>query len=125
MIKVKHLMDGVEDDDGKRFWVEGVGLTRDLREWCRVDQVLAHIGPPADLNEWFEQHPGGYEHYRGQYHQRLSNSPYKPALQKLAQAAVKENFTLLHSGDDADHNAATALHEFLSELGAWSPQQEG
>ena len=30
MIKVKHLMDAVEGDDGQRMWVEAVGLTRFL-----------------------------------------------------------------------------------------------
>lgn len=125
MIKVKHLMEAVEDDDGQRLWVESVGLTKDLRAWCRVNHVLPHLGPSAQLADWFEAHPDGYDYFRGQYHEALAKSPYKVALQNLAKAAQKETFTLLHGGDDAQHNAATALHEFLSELAAWSPQQEG
>jgi len=125
MIKVKHLMDAVEQDDGQRLWVESVGLVRDLREWCKVDHVLSHLGPGAQLTDWYETHPDGYEYFRAQYHEALAKSPYKLALQHLAKAAVAENFTLLHSGDDPSHNTASALHEFLSELGAWSTQQEG
>jgi uncharacterized protein YeaO (DUF488 family) len=125
MIKVKHLMDAVEDDDGQRLWVEAVGLARDLREWCKVDHVLSHLGPTSQINDWFEQHPDGYDYFRARYHETLAKSPYKVALQHLAKAAVGENFTLLHTGDDPSHNAASALHEFLSELGAWSTQQEG
>jgi uncharacterized protein YeaO (DUF488 family) len=33
--------------------------------------------------------------------------------------AQKENITLLHQGDDASHNTATALYEYLSELEAY------
>ncbi len=123
MIKVKHLMDPVEPDDGQRLWVEAVGLTKDLRAWCQVHHVLPHLGPSAQLADWFEQHPDGYDHFRGRYHDALGQSPYKPALQNLAKAAAKENFTLLHTGEDPQHNSATALYEFLSELGAWSTQE--
>ena len=125
MIKVKHLMDAVEGDDGQRMWVESTPLTKDLRAWCQVNHVLSHLGPPAELAEWFEQHPDGYDYFRAQYHEALSKSPYKPALFNLAKASARETYTLLHAGDDANHNAATALHEFLSELGAWSSAQEG
>ena len=125
MIKVKHLMDAVESDDGQRLWVESTGLVRDLREWCRVDHVLSHLGPASQLSNWFEEHPDGYDYFRAQYHEALAKSPYKVALHHLAKAAQAENFTLLHVGDDANHNSAAALHQFLAELGAWSTQQEG
>ena len=57
--------------------------------------------------------------FRGRYHEWLRKSPYRPALQQLACAAVKENITLLHQSDDAEHNSATALYEFLTELEAY------
>lgn len=125
MIKVKHLMDAVEGDDGQRLWVEADGLARDLREWCKVDHVLSHLGPPKRVGEWFDEHPDGYDYYRAQYHDALAKSPYKAALRHLAKASAGETFTLLHAGDDPSRNAAAALHEFLSELAAWSTQQEG
>ena len=125
MIKIKHLLDTVEPDDGQRISVEPINLTRDLREWCKVDHVLCHLGPPKALWEWFEEHPDGYDYFRGKYHQDLSRSTYKQALRNLAKAAAKENLTLIHVGDDSHHNTATALYEYLSELGAWSTQQEG
>ena len=53
---------------------------------------------------------------RGQYHECLSKSHYRPALQRLACAGMRENFTLLHAGDDPEHNCATALREFIVEL---------
>ena len=122
MIKIKHLMEQVESDDGKRIWVEPGGLTRDLVEWCNVDYVMSHLGPPPALWEWFERHPDGYEYFRGKYHQILGDGPYRLALRHLASAAINENFTLLHQGDDPQHNTATALYEFLSDLSAYTPE---
>jgi uncharacterized protein YeaO (DUF488 family) len=124
MIKIKHLLDAVEPDDGQRISVEPVNLTRDLREWCEVDHVLCHLGPPAALRDWFEEHPDGYDYFRAEYHEALSKSDFKPALQQLACAGMRETFTLLHQGDDPGHNAATALHEFLSELEAYCTPEE-
>ena len=119
MIKVKHFLQPVEQDDGQRLWVEPFGLTRDLQEWCKVEHVLPHLGPPRALRDWFEEHPDGYDYFRARYHGALANSKYKPALRQLAQAGLRETFTLLHQSDDAEHNSATALQEFLNELEAW------
>lgn len=123
MIKAKHVLDRIESDDGPRLWIEPTGLTKDLQGWRCVDQVLPHLGPPRDLWEWFGAHPGEYEVFRGQYHEWLANSPYRPALQRLACECLAANFTLLHAGDDAAHNCATALHEFISELEAYCPPE--
>src|SRR4051794_31430892 len=90
MIKVKHFLQPVEDDDGQRIWVEPFGLTRDLREWCDVEHVLPHLGPPRALWDWFEEHPDGYDYFRARYHGFLAQSKYKPALRALAQAGVRE-----------------------------------
>ena len=123
MIKIKHVLDAVEKDDGQRIWVEPIGLTKDLREWCKVAHVLTHLGPPKALWDWFDEHPDGYDYFRARYHECLSNSTYKPALQRLASAQRNETFTLLHQSDNPEHNSASALQEFLSELEAWIPPE--
>ncbi|HYO08796.1 MAG TPA: DUF488 family protein [Tepidisphaeraceae bacterium] len=121
MIKVKHVLDAVEPGDGQRIWVEPVGLCKDLREWCRVDHVLPHLGPTMPVWRVLDEHPDAYDYFRGKYHEQLRASQYRPALQQLARASRDETFTLLHQGDDPEHNSAAALHEFLSELQAWGP----
>jgi uncharacterized protein YeaO (DUF488 family) len=120
MIKIKHVMDAVEKDDGQRLWVEPIGLTKDLVEWCQVHHILTHLGPPKKIWKWFDEHPSGYEYFRGKYHEALQKSTHVPALQALAQAGQKENFTLVHSGDNEAENSATALYEFLTNLQAYS-----
>ena len=124
MIKVKHFLDAVEPDDGQRIWVESVSLTRDLREWCKVTHVLPHLGP-RELADWLEEHPDGYDYFRGRYHECLQHGPYRAVLQQLACASLGHRITLLHQGDDPQHNSATALYEFITELEAYCPPGAG
>ena len=42
----------------------------------------------------------------------------RAALVHYVKAGLNENFTLLHQGDDEEHNTATALYEYLAELSA-------
>ena len=124
MIKVKNLFDAVEEDDGVRLWVEPVGLTKDLQEWCAVEHLMPHLAPDAKLSAWFEEHADGYDYFRGMYHTSLSQSAFLPSLRDLAAAAKDGTITLLHQSDDPAHNTAVALHEFLSELQTFSSPQE-
>jgi uncharacterized protein YeaO (DUF488 family) len=123
MIRIKHLLDPVEHADGQRIWVEPIGLTKDLSQWCAIHHVLTHLGPPMELWNWYEDHGDGYEYFRARYHEHLGKGPYRAALHALARAALNEDFTLVHQGEDLEHNTATALYEFLIELQAYkSPE---
>ena len=121
MIKAKHFLDQIDADDGPRLWVESIGLTKDLQEWQSVDHVLTHLGPPRETWSWFAAHPDGYDEFRDRYHECLSKSPYRSALQRLACESIKTNFTLVHAGDDPAHNSATALREFIVQLEPYCP----
>ena len=120
MIRIKHLLDAAEKDDKERIWVEPIGLTKDLQEWCYVTQVLSNLGPPVELWRWFQDHPEGYDYFRGKYHEHLSRGRRRKVLMHLAAAALQEDFTLIHQGDDPNHNSATALYEYLTELQAYT-----
>ena len=124
MINVKHLMDPAESGDGERLWVEPSGLTKDLQEWCAVDHVLDHVGPPRKLVSWFERHPDDYATFRGRYHDWLDKSDFRPALIRLAAAGSEQDLTLLHAGDDPSENTAAALHEYLAELQLTAADEE-
>ena len=119
MIKVKSLFDKAEEDDGVRLFVEPTGLTLDLVEWCAVHHVLSNIAPPKRMAKSLSQGPDHYGQFRGQYHEWLGGSKFVPALDELARAARDENYTLLHTGDDPEHNVATALAEYLVERQGW------
>lgn len=123
MILVKHLLDEVSLEDGERIWVEPIGLTLDLREWCKIDHMVSHLGPSMELWRWYEDHPEGYDYFRAKYHDTLAASPHRQAMIELVAAARRENFTLIHQSDDTEHNTATAFHEFLCELEAYVPPE--
>ena len=122
MIRIKHFLDGVEPDDGQRVWIEPIGCCKNLAEWCAIDHVLSNIGPPKKLWNWFQNHPDGYDRFRGEYHDFLSHVPYRNALMELACIGKRENFTLVHQGDNPCQNTASALAEFLVELEAYCPR---
>jgi len=124
MIKVKNIFEAVEEDDGVRLWVEPIGLTKDLQEWCQVEHLMPHLAPDPRLTAWFEEHPDGYDYFRGMYHTSLSRSAFLPSLKDLAAAAKDGTITLLHQGDDPAHNTGVALYEFLSEIQAFPSAQE-
>jgi len=83
--------------------------------------VLPHLGPTMKIWHVLDEHPDAYEFFRNEYHQQLRSSPYRVALQSLAVASRKENFTLIHAAEDAEHNAAMALYEYLTDLEAYCP----
>jgi uncharacterized protein YeaO (DUF488 family) len=120
MINVKHVMDAPEPADGCRLWVEPIGLTRDFIEWFEIDAVLTDAVPALGLWEWFEENPQGYEIFRAQYHEMLARGDFRRQLEQLVRDSRFRNYTLLHQGSDAEHNTATALHEFLGEWSSYS-----
>jgi uncharacterized protein YeaO (DUF488 family) len=76
-----------------------------------------------ELWRWFDEHPDGYDYFRGKYHEYLSETSRRKGLNHLAAAGLQENITLLHQGDDPGHNSATALYEYLSELQTYSQSE--
>ncbi|HVT87598.1 MAG TPA: DUF488 family protein [Tepidisphaeraceae bacterium] len=112
-------MDPSVPEDGHRLWVEPIDLTRDLRQWCKVDYFLVSLAPPRELWDWFEQHPDGYEYFRGKYHELLEGKAPKKLAMQLAKVATQNNLTLLHQSSDPERNTAAALYEFISELQAY------
>jgi uncharacterized protein YeaO (DUF488 family) len=124
MINVKHFMDSIEPTDGSRVWVEPIGLTKDLTEWCQINFILCHVAPPQNLCDWLHLHPDGYDYFQAQYHEWLNVSHFKPALQRLACESRRQKITLLHQSSNPQQNSATALYEYLIELEAYCPRDE-
>jgi uncharacterized protein YeaO (DUF488 family) len=113
MIKVKSIFDPVEPDDGVRIWVEPIGLTLDLVQWCDVDYVLPQLGPPLRVWDDLQGHPDHYDYFTAKYHAFLAQEPRRATLARLAALSVSRQVTLLHEGNDPDQNSAMALAGFL------------
>ncbi len=126
MILIKSVFDAADASDGLRLWIGAVPLTRDLTEWCRVDRWLQEGSPPAELAQWFDEHPGGWEYFRAKHHEALDRGDSLPALRRLSRTAMDENITLLHAESNPAQNAAVSLYEYLVELQAYcSDDQSG
>jgi uncharacterized protein YeaO (DUF488 family) len=122
MIKVKHLFDSVDPDDGERIWVGPAALTLDLQEWCTVDHVIPEIAPSAALLYHLERDPDGFEVFQKAYFEELRCSAWQKPLETLAHASKSGNLTLLHTADDVDRNGAVALCQYLKTIAAsWPP----
>jgi uncharacterized protein YeaO (DUF488 family) len=121
MIKVKSVFDPVERDDGLRIWVEPIGLTRDLQQWCDVDYVLPQIGPPLRVWNELRQKPDSYDYFATKYHAFLNQEPRRATLAQLVALSASRDITLLHEGDDPHQNSAVVLFEFLS---AWQERAD-
>lgn len=118
MIQIKNLFDRAEPEDGIRLWIGAVNLTKDLAAWCKVDRWFREGAPSADLAAWFEEHPDGWEYFRGKHHEALARNGFAPVLRHLSRRALDETVTLLHAETDATQNAAVSLYEYLVELQA-------
>ncbi len=124
MIQIKNLFDAPEPTDHVRLWVGPVALTRDLTEWCRVDRWLKEGSPSPELAEWFEEHQGGWEYFRGKHHEQLDRNGADEVLRQLSRRAMKETVTLLHAESDPTENAAVSLYEYLVELQAYCSDEQ-
>jgi len=124
MIRIKNLFEAPEATDNLRLWVGPVGLTRDLATWCRVDGWLREGSPSPELSEWFEEHPGGWQYFRGKHHEQLDRSNAAETLRALSRRAMKETVTLLHAESDPSENSAVSLYEYLVELQAYCSDEQ-
>ena len=119
MIKIKHFLDVIENDDGQRIWIEPIRCVNELAEMCRIDQQLLQLAPPTRLWEWLQEHPAGYDFFRARYHEYLKSGPHHELLMQLTRQSLAQPITLLHQCDDAQQNTAMALYEYLTELEAY------
>jgi uncharacterized protein YeaO (DUF488 family) len=124
MIRLKHLFDSIEKEDGERIWIEGIGLTRDLVEWCQITHVMTTLGPSTELAGWFEEHPSCFDFFEAQYLKELQVKQYRTAMRQLATASINTTFTLVHHGDNPNENSAVVLRQFLSELSERVPPRD-
>jgi uncharacterized protein YeaO (DUF488 family) len=120
MIKVKHLLDPIESDDGERIWIEPIGLTRDLFEMCAIDAVMSHLGPSQEIADELEAHPHRYDYFFAEYQHQLYNGSYLLELKDLARIGRWRNITLIHHGSNPAENSAVALRDFLLQVLALS-----
>ena len=123
MVSVKHFLDTIEPEDGQRIWVEPIGLTHELKDWCQVSSILSHLGPPRAIWDWFSEHPDGYDFSRIRYHalgtdltgSRFSSLPATPSG-RTTRCSTRAMIP--------STRPRSAAIEFLAELEAYCPHDQ-
>jgi uncharacterized protein YeaO (DUF488 family) len=111
---IKRVYDVPAESDGIRILVDRIwprGLTK---ERGAVDLWLKEIAPSTRLRTWFGHDPDHWQAFRVHYFEELrANSVAVSRLVDLTSTGI---VTLLFGAQDAQHNNAAALREYLASL---------
>ena len=115
-LRVKHVRDPVEEEDGTRLLVERVwprGLNR--KTYPMTDWQPA-VGPTLALRKEFADNPDKFAAFSAGYRAFLSKEPaaleFKTEIRTILQV---ENVTFLYAEGGADRNSAAVLKEWVLE----------
>jgi uncharacterized protein YeaO (DUF488 family) len=115
-IRVKRVYEPAAADDGVRVLVDGLwprGLTKTA---AAVDLWLKDVGPSRALRQWFNRDPSRWSEFKKRYAEELDAlGERSPAVRALVGAVRRGKVTLLFGARDRQHNAAVALHAYLTQ----------
>jgi uncharacterized protein YeaO (DUF488 family) len=110
-VQLKRVNDHANEQDGSCFFVERL-WPRDVAKSTLADAAwMGEVAPSPELREWFHQDPQLWNEFRRRYFAELKR--HRDDLTPILEAAHKGTVTLLYSSQDAEHNNAVALREFL------------
>jgi uncharacterized protein YeaO (DUF488 family) len=114
-IRVKRVYAPASNDDGVRVLVDSLWPRGLSKAAAAVDLWLKDIGPSRSLRQWFNRDPNRWAEFTRRYAQELDAlAARSPAVAALAGAVRRGPVTLLFGSRDERHNAATALHAYLT-----------
>ena len=115
-LRVKHVLDPVEEEDGTRLLVERV-WPKDLnRKTYPMTDWQPAVGPTLTLRKALSEAPEKYDDFAAGYKDFLSKDPaaleFKAEIRTILQV---ENVTFLHASEDRSRNSASVLREWVLE----------
>jgi len=114
-IRVKRVYAPVSTDDGVRVLVDSLWPRGLSKAAAAVDLWLRDIGPSRTLRRWFNRDPARWTEFTRRYAEELDAlAARSPAVAALAGAVTRGRVTLLFGARDEQHNAAVALHAYLT-----------
>ncbi len=111
-IKTKRVYDAASEDDGFRVLVDRLWPRGMTKGRVGADAWMKELAPSTELRKWFKHETPKWTEFKRRYFQELDQK--LDTLDELRQAIEKGAVTLLYSAQDAEHNHAVALKEFLS-----------
>ena len=113
MIQSKKIQEAPAAEDGSRVFVERQWPRGVEKDAAKLEEWAKDAAPSDMLRDWFADDAGKWETFRKRYFKELSGKPKEKLIERLLQFARRGTLTLLHSSENAEHNAAVALKEFL------------
>jgi uncharacterized protein YeaO (DUF488 family) len=114
-VRVKRVYAPVSNDDGVRVLVDGLWPRGLSKAAAAVDLWLKDLGPSRALRRWFNRDPSRWAEFTARYAEELDAlAARSPSLAALAGAVRHGRVTLLFGARDERHNAAVALHAYLT-----------
>ena len=114
-IRVKRVYAPASEDDGVRVLVDSLWPRGMSKAAAAVDLWLKDVGPSRALRRWFNSDPTRWAEFKQRYAEELDMlAARSPAIAALAGAVRRGRVTLLFGARDERHNAAVALHAYLT-----------
>jgi uncharacterized protein YeaO (DUF488 family) len=114
-IRVKRVYAPASKDDGVRVLVDGLWPRGLSKAAAAVDLWLKDIGPSRALRRWFNRDPSRWAEFKQRYADELDALAARSStVTALAGAVRRGRVTLLFGARDERHNAAVALHAYLT-----------
>jgi uncharacterized protein YeaO (DUF488 family) len=112
-LRVKRVYDPPSTDDGVRVLVDGLWPRGLSKAAAAVDLWLKDLAPSMALRRWFNREPSRWAEFMRRYGDELDKK--QGAMNALAGAVRRGRVTLLFGARDQRHNAATAIHAYLTQ----------
>jgi len=111
-VRIKSVHEAPAASDGTRILVERPGAAANHSCNSALADWRPEAAPSAELQEWFAAAPAvRWAEFRERYWHELNGRP--EALRPFYAALQKAGLTLVHDNQDANHNPASVLREYL------------
>ena len=115
-LRVKHVLEPVEDEDGTRLLVERIWPRSLNRKSYPMTDWQPAVGPTFALQKEFAASLEKFEEFTARYREFLEKDPSAREFKTEIRTILRvENVTFLHASEDRSRNSASVLREWVLE----------
>ena len=115
-LRIKHVLEPVEEEDGTRLLVERIWPRNLNRKNYPMTDWQPAVGPTFALQKEFAASPEKFDAFQAQYRAFLEKDPSAREFKTEIRTILRvENVTFLHASEDRSRNSASVLREWVLE----------